>query len=418
MGNADIDIGIDKAFVVSVNLLKKALRVISSEKNRKWWVAKERDKSVLVSYRGPDEGGTSNGTAASVSFLKFSDGGVCLYIPWGQKIDCKAEHFEEFWRPLQEQLAFEYARQQTKLNNQLLVHQVVERKQPLATLDDCIRFDDQRLTNEIQKVMMAEFLARDSAYYTPHKVLTNEDGAIKDGRLFTEAFRELIQKGCNPRALAESVGNFLSYESARGTREGRDLSRFPSGDELVKLSDKLLELAGEVWQLEFNYHISMALVDFDRLSKMRRYDAEKPGQRPVDVASLQIDNLSTLEAQFEGMSASMETYAKLLKLWKPPRSDSIRVYGLVAPLAYTQIGTGKPQYGLVATLLQACVGEEKRDQFTDTTLLKKRLRYFQENFPVAFGELKSSLKEAHNYTGPCYPPVDFDSALNKLEKSR
>src|ERR1700756_1837327 len=105
MGNAEIDIGVDKAFVVSVNLLKKALRVISSQNNRRWWIETERDKSVRVSYRGPDEEGTSNGAAASVSLLKFSDGGVCLYIPWGQGIDCAPERFEEFWQPLQEQLA-------------------------------------------------------------------------------------------------------------------------------------------------------------------------------------------------------------------------------------------------------------------------------------------------------------------------
>jgi len=417
-GNADIDIGVDKAFVVSVNLLKKALRVISSHDNGKWWVEKERDKSILVSYRGPNEEGTSNGTDASVSFLKFSDGGVCLYIPWKQGIDCAPEKFEEFWRPLQEQIALEYARQQTKLRNQLLIHRAAERKQPLTTLDHCIRTDEEQLTNEVQSVMISEFLARDSAFYTPHRVLANEDGAIRDGRSFAGAFRDLIKKGCKPQALAESVGNFLSYQWSRGTEEGRDWSRFPGGNELVKLSDKLLELAGEVWELESNYHISTALVDFDRLTKIRRYDAAKLGQRPVDVTSLEIDEIFELEAQFEAMAASMETYAQLLKLWKPPRSDSIRVYGLIAPLVYTQIGTGEPQYGLVSTLFQACMGDKDRDEYTDTSLLKKRSKYFQDNFPVAFRKLKSSLEDAHNYTGPCYPPVDFESVLTKLEKSR
>lgn len=265
---------------------------------------------------------------------------------------------------------------------------------------------------------MREFLINDAFDQTAHKVLTNADGFITDGRGFAKVFRELTQKGCNPTALAESVGHFKSYEAARGTKEGRDSSRFPSSNELIKLSDMLSELAREVIQLEENYRISAAVVDLNKYSKMLRNEAKSMGWTPTEVLSLERNYLWSLERQFEGMAHSMETYATILKLWKPPRSDSIRVYGVIAPLLYTEIATGEPQYGAVASLLQSCTGTARRDKYTDTTLLKKRLKYFQKNFPAAFAGLKSHLETTHDNTEPCYPPVDFDSVLKKMEKSR
>ena len=150
---------------------------------------------------------------------------------------------------------------------------------------------------------------------------------------------------------------------------------------------------------------------------MVRNEAQKAGRKATEVWSLETNDVWSLEQTFEGMASSMKCYAKVLKLWTPPRSDSIRAYGVIAPLVCAQIGTGKPQYDLVASLLQSCTNDEASNEYTDTSLLKKRLKYFQNNFSEAFQELKSSLEEADKYKGHCYPPVDFDSALKKLEKS-
>jgi len=423
----DLEIDIDEAFVVNVKFLRKVLKTISSGKD-KWWIEKELAESMVFGHSGAEDAEMPQVAPLLIRFPKISEGMVCLhwtawetaqsgqYTQDGRTVD-DPEEIERFWRPLEGWLAKYYSQRQRSARLKSLVNRRVTLKERPVTLEDFIRSDEQRLTKATQKLMMREFLAGDG-FYTPHKVLSNQDGSITDGRSFAQVFRELTKKGCNPQALAESIGNFQSYQAARGTEEGRDWSRFPSSNKLIKLSDTLSELAGEVWQLESRYHISTAVIDYDKYSEVARNEAERAGRKATDVWSLETNDVFSLEKQFEDMAGSMETYAKVLKLWTPPRSDSIRAYGVIAPLVCTQIGTGTPQYDLVAGLLQSCTNEAHRDEYTDTSLLKKRLKYFQRNFSEAFKELKESLEEAHKYKGPCYPPVDFDSALKKLEKSQ
>ena len=424
----DIEIDIDEAFLVNVTFLRKVLKTISSDKN-KWWVEKELAESVVFGHSGTDDPEMPQVAPLLIRYPKTSAGMVCLHwTAWnivqkgqytcdGRTVD-DPEEIERFFRPLERWLAQYYSQRQESARLKSLVHRVVTLKERPVALEDCIRSDEWHLSKATQKIMMMEFLSMDGALYEPHKILSNEDNFITDGRGFAEAFRELTLKGCTPKALAESIGNFKGYQAARGTKEGREWSRFPNQNELINLSDKLSKLASEVSLLESRYHISTAVIDFDKYSEMVRNEAQRAGRKGTDVWSLETNDVWSLEKQFEDMASSMEFYAKVLKLWTPPRSDSIRAYGVIAPLVCAQIGTGKPQYDLVASLLQSCTNDEASNEYTDTSLLKKRLKYFQNNFSEAFRELKSSLEESHNYKGHCYPPVDFDSALKKLEKSQ
>lgn len=428
MRGGDIEIDIDEAFVVSVKFLPKVLKTISSGEN-KWWIEKELADSVVLGHSGTDDAEMPQVAPLLIRYPKTSAGMVCLHwTAWktlqagqyrydGRTVDDPAE-IDRFFRPLENWLAKYYLRQQEKARLNSLVYRELKLRERPVTLEDCIRSDDRHLSNTTQKIMMMEFLSMDAAFYEPHEILSNEDGFITDGRLFAKAFRDLTQQGCNPQALAASIGNFKSYQAARGTKEGREWSRFPNQNKLITLSDKLSKLASEVSLLESRYHISTAVIDFDKYSEMVRNEAQKAGRKATEVWSLETNDVWSLGKQFEDMASSMNFYAKVLKLWTPPRSDSIRVYGKIAPLVCAQIGTGKPQYDLVASLLQSCTNDADQNQYTDPSLLKKALKYFQNNFPEAFKELKSSLEEAHKYKGHCYPPVDFDSALKKLEKSQ
>lgn len=424
----DIEIDIDEAFLVNVKFLRKVLKTISSEKN-KWWVEKEFAESVVFGHSGTDDSEMPQVAPLLIRYPKTSAGMVCLHwTAWttlqagqyrydGRTVDDPAE-IDRFLRPLERWLAKYYLQQKRRARQDSLVYRELTLKQRSVTLEDCIRSDERHLSKATQKTMMMEFLSMDGALYEPHEILSNEDGFITDGRGFAQAFRELTKRGCKPETLAESVGNFLSYQAARGTKEGKDWSRFPSSNKLINLSDKLSELASEVRLLESRYHISTAVIDFDKYSEMVRNEAERAGRKATDVWSLETNDVFSLEEQFQDMAGRMDIYAKVLKLWKPPRSDSIRGYGVIAPLVCAQIGTGKPQYDLVARLLHACTSDVDRDEYTDSSLLKKRLKYFQKNFSEAFNELRSSMEQAHKNTGPSYPPVDFDSALKKLEKSQ
>ena len=108
----------------------------------------------------------------------------------------------------------------------------------------------------------------------------------------------------------------------------------------------------------------------------------------------------------------MEVYASILELWQPPRSDSIRAYGVIAPCVYAEVATGKPHYRLAAELLSAYSGEEI-DEVFDENLLSKRVTYFRESFPEAFKLLRSELEEQHQHQ-PYYPETNYESLLNAL----
>lgn len=428
MRGGDIEIDIDEAFLVNVKFLRKVLKTISSEQS-KWWVEKELAEFVVFGHSGTDDPEMPQVAPLLIRYPKTSAGMVCLHwTAWkivqqgqytcdGRTVD-DPEEIERFFRPLERWLARYYLQQRRRAKQDSLLHRTLTLEERSVTLEDCIRSDDQHLSKATQKLMMMEFLTTDNIFYSADEVMSNEGGFITDGRGFAKAFRELTEKGCNPHTLSTSIGNFQSYQAARGTEEGREWSRFPSSNKLISLSDKLSELAGEVSLLESRYHISTAVIDFDKYSTMVRNEAEGSGERATEVWSLETNDVWSLEKQFEDMASSMDFYAKVLKLWTPPRSDSIRVYGVIAPLVCAQIGTGKPQYELVATLLRSCTNDEANDEYTDTSLLKKRLKYFQTNFSEAFKELKESLEVDHKSTAPCYPPVDFDSALKKLEKSQ
>jgi hypothetical protein len=111
------------------------------------------------------------------------------------------------------------------------------------------------------------------------------------------------------------------------------------------------------------------------------------------------------------MIDDMKDYASILESWEPPRADSIRVYGLIAPTLYCQVATRKPRYELVTELLSSC----SRKEFD----LHKRVAYFLKHFPEPYRILKERLELIHENGGlPWYVPnVDFQTLLDKLEKS-
>ena len=426
----DIEIDIDEAFLVNVKFLCKVLKTISSEQN-KWWVEKELADSVVFGHSGTDDSEMPQVAPLLICYPKTSAGMVCLHwTAWkivqkgqytynGRTVGDPAE-VDRFWLPLEKSLAHSYWEKREKARVDSSMYRRFTLKERPVKLEDCIRSDERHLSKVTQKTMMMEFLSMDEIRYQPHEILSNKDGFITDGRGFAEAFRELTLKGCKPWTIARSIGNFKSYQAARGTKEGREGSKFPNQNKLINLSDQLTELASEVEVLESNYHISTAVIDFDKYSKTVRKEAERAGRRATEVLSLETNDVHSLGRQYIDMARSMEIYAQVLKLWKPPRSDSIRAYGLIAPLVCAQIGTGAPQYDLVACLLHACTNDRDRDEYTDASLLKKRLKYFQKHFPEAFKELREKLELTHEtaeYIEPYIPP-DFDSALKKLAKSQ
>jgi hypothetical protein len=111
------------------------------------------------------------------------------------------------------------------------------------------------------------------------------------------------------------------------------------------------------------------------------------------------------------VAEGMNTYASILKMWEPPRCDSIRAYGLVAAPVYSEIATGKPSYADVAGMLSACSAKG-----LDPNVLRKRVKYYRQSFPEVYAQLKSSLESDHQ-SSSYYPEPDLDKLLTKLEKS-
>jgi len=223
MRGGDIEIDLDEAFVVNVNFLRKVFKTISSGKH-KWWVEKEVAESVVFGHSGTDDSEMPQVAPLLIRYPKISAGMVCLhwtaqepvqsgqYTYDGRTVDDPAE-INRFRRPLEKWLATYYLRQQEKARVDSLVYRRLKLKERPVTLEDCIRSDERHLSKATQKIMMMEFLSMDGALYEPHEVLSNEDGFITDGRGFAEAFRDLTLKGCNPKALAASIGNFQELSS-------------------------------------------------------------------------------------------------------------------------------------------------------------------------------------------------------------
>ena len=167
----DIEIDIDEAFVVNIKFLRKVLKTISSGKD-KWWVEKELAESMVFGHSGADDAEMPQVAPLLIRYPKISAGMVCLHwTAWktvqagqyrydGRTVDDPAE-IDRFFRPLEKWLAKYYLHQQEKARLNSLVYREVKLKERPVTLEDCIRSDDQHLSNTTQKIMMMEFLSMD-----------------------------------------------------------------------------------------------------------------------------------------------------------------------------------------------------------------------------------------------------------------
>ena len=192
----DIEIDIDEAFLVNVKFLCKVLKTISSEQS-KWWVEKELADSVVFGHSGTDDAEMPQVAPLLIRYPKTSAGMVCLhwtaskivqkgqYTCDGRTVD-DPEEIDRFFRPLERWLAKYYLQQRRRARQDSLLYRTLTLKERSVTLEDCIRSDKEHLTKATQKLMMREFLVGDDIFYTPHKVLSNEDRFITDGRGFAK----------------------------------------------------------------------------------------------------------------------------------------------------------------------------------------------------------------------------------------
>jgi hypothetical protein len=275
--------------------------------------------------------------------------------------------------------------------------------------DDCLLNDQGKRRLRSDATALEHMLIWDDALFQPHEVLANEKGLIRDSRRFSKAFRELLQKGCGIRALSQSLCYFWSCQQARRSAAGRIEARFPSRERMLNLVKLLRGTAEEVAWLELCYSPSKAVRDADEFCE--KFSTQHPGLKLRQGLPLWFKEMD----KFKDMAAHMSDYAHFLESWVPPRADSIRSYGLIAPCVYCQIATGKPQFRPVSELFSSC----SRKDF-DPNLLSKRLKYFQKQFPAAFSDLHSVLAATHQSESMPYwiEGIDFESLLADLPKSK
>lgn len=403
------DLGITQTFVVGVDSLREILQQLSSEKD-KWWVKKETANSLILGHIGPQNADTPQVAPFLVCLAKVDKDTACLftaqkvvqpgrYLRNGKRVRDWDEDNERFWVPLNREISRRYRRKQFERGQKHSMQRI--KRGPIPTWEDCLTRDNERRGEKTDAQMLQRLLASDSIDYPPDRVLANESKWIGDVREFTARFRELLQAGCKAGTLAQTLGYFESYRSAR--RE-RHQFRFPSRPKLRKLAENLKSAASEIGDLQFWYDPPSAVLTKDRVSEMRKARDE-----------IHIDPLPPWWSEtdvFENLHHNMEVYASILELWQPPRSDSIRAYGVIAPCVYAEVATGKPHYRLAAELLSAYSGEEI-DEVFDENLLSKRVTYFRESFPEAFKLLRSELEEQHQHQ-PYYPETNYESLLNAL----
>jgi hypothetical protein len=293
---------------------------------------------------------------------------------------------------------------------------------PPLTNDFVVEDATQRRTR-IQANAIEQLMFWDEAAWNADDFLANKDGFIRDRSRFVRTFRALVGKGCNAQAFSQSLCYFRAYQTARSTHSGRTKARFPSRARICKVVSTLRDASDQVFDLELNYDPSQAVRDPERFRKEAAAtraavesskafrDLSNRGKELMRQSSKREDRWLSRPDKYVGMAEDMKDYAAILELWEPPRADSIRVYGLIAPAIYCKIATGKPRYELLTELFSSC-GRKDGD-------LRKRVTYFEKHFSQPYRIVEERLEMIHENGGlPWYVPnVDFYELLDKLEKS-
>lgn len=409
------DIGVRQTFVVGVDFLREVLQNLSSGKER-WWIEKESATSVIFGHDRPEDEETPQLSPTLISIAKVDEDTICLFTSQKivkpgiyrykrRKIRDEALDLDRSWEPLKRALLKQDRRERLQRAQERL-HQRLK-SGSLPTWEDCLLRDNETRRRKIDAKMLQRLMTSDEIDYSPDRVLANEEKRIADVREFTIHFQELLQKGCKAGTLAQTLGYFESYLTARNEHQ-RDEHRFPSRPKVRKLASTLRDSAVEIEDLQFWYDPVSAVLNEDKVSEMEKardeihIDPIPPWWRQTDV--------------LESLSAHMTMYASILEHWQPPRSDSIRGYGVIAACVYAEIATGQPNYALVCDLLSDYSGERSDEVFTENPL-SKRVRYFQENFPEAYKLLRLHLTEQHHSYAEIYPEPNCESLLSALEKS-
>ena len=410
------ELGIVESFVVGADSLKELLQQMSTDKE-KWWIKKETATSLILGHHDHQIAELTQVAPFLVRVAKADKDIVCLYCAQevvqpgqylcnGRKVRDAGEDFDRFWKPLNRAISLRYRLERSKRAQKQTLSKVSRGEFP-PTWDDCLLQDEKLRSQKTDAQMLRQLLSSDNVDYAPDRVLANEGKRITSVSDFVAHFRELLQKGCKAGTLAQTLGYFQSYLTARDEHD-RHHFRFPSRPNLRKLANTLRESASEIGNLQFWYDPTSAVISRDIVFRMRKAEEQMKGE-PMPAWWEETE-------AFDALQGHLEVYASILEMWEPPRSDSIRAYGVIAPCVYAEVATGKPHYALVCELMSAYSGKGNGEVF-DENQLSKRVRYFLKSFPEAYKLLRSELEEQHKHQ-PYYPETDYGSLLNALEKSK
>jgi|SRR5579863_9943280 len=178
------EIDVDESFVVGVDFLRKVLKSLSSGSD-KWWLEEESANSVVLGHCA-NSADNRHAAPLLIRVPKIAPRRICLHWTAQEVLGAPrvedSEGIDRFWGPLMKLLAECYLSQRKAAKRKSL-RKLKERR---VTLEDCVRPDAQPLTKATQEFLMNHFLVNDFLDHSVHKVLSNEDGFITDGRGFAE----------------------------------------------------------------------------------------------------------------------------------------------------------------------------------------------------------------------------------------
>lgn len=287
-------VGVRQTFVVGVDFLREVLQNLSSTRER-WWIEKESATNLIVGHDRPDDEERPQLSPTLISVAKVDADTVCLFTSQkivkpgiyrykGRTIRDEALDLEWSWERLKRELLKRDRRERFQRAQQRLIQRIGTRSLP--NWRDCFLRDSERRALKTDAKMLQRLLASDEVHYAPDRLLVNEWKWIGDVSALVVHFRELLQAGCKAGTLAQTLGYFQSYRSARMERHQY---RFPTRPKLRKLAKDLRESANEISDLQFWYDPPTAVLDEQMVAKMRRahdeirVDSTPPWRSETDV---------------------------------------------------------------------------------------------------------------------------------------
>lgn len=224
--------------------------------------------------------------------------------------------------------------------------------------------------------------------------LKNLEIRKSDWQTFKDAFRELLLKGCDHKALwtALCMANTITVRP------------LPTARRVKAAVKRMRELAGEIAELEkTQFHI---------LQQRQVVKERGIGPEDFDDLSLELPQFALPKWLEEG-ARMYEDWVKMASQKVRPRSELLRRVGRVCPVIYVKWATGRPFCAQVARLLDL-----GRVISIDAPQLSGQTLAFEADYPFAAGCIRANLALVHRrvwtYQTPDGTLLTADGLLSEL----